>query len=94
MTLFYKQIYKDNKMMIILFQNILDKFNPGARQMITAGKAYLKALHGKYFAAFNLQIWAVDTVDPDRARQLLWYLYEYQYKCLYRHLLKPLTYIK
>lgn len=31
-----------------LFQNILDKFNPGARQMITAGKAYLKALHGEY----------------------------------------------
>ncbi|CAH1400584.1 unnamed protein product [Nezara viridula] len=25
--------------------NILDKFNPGARQMINAGKAYLKALH-------------------------------------------------
>lgn len=29
------------------FQNILDKFNPGARQLISAGKAYLKALHGK-----------------------------------------------
>lgn len=28
-------------------QNISDKFNPGARQMISAGKAYLKALHGK-----------------------------------------------
>ncbi|RZF35972.1 hypothetical protein LSTR_LSTR005385 [Laodelphax striatellus] len=26
-------------------QNILDKFNPGARQMINAGKQYLKALH-------------------------------------------------
>ncbi|KAJ9590480.1 hypothetical protein L9F63_016511, partial [Diploptera punctata] len=25
--------------------NILDKFNPGARQLINAGKAYLKALH-------------------------------------------------
>ncbi|KAJ8925121.1 hypothetical protein NQ315_001303 [Exocentrus adspersus] len=29
-----------------IFANILDKFNPGARQMINAGKAYLKALHG------------------------------------------------
>ncbi|KYM98443.1 hypothetical protein ALC62_10799 [Cyphomyrmex costatus] len=28
-------------------RNILDKFNPGARQLINAGKAYLKALHGK-----------------------------------------------
>ncbi|KAF7417742.1 hypothetical protein HZH68_000395 [Vespula germanica] len=26
-------------------ENILDKFNPGARQLINAGKAYLKALH-------------------------------------------------
>ncbi|GLG94295.1 Insulin receptor tyrosine kinase substrate [Gryllus bimaculatus] len=29
-----------------LRMNILDKFNPGARQLIQAGKAYLKALHG------------------------------------------------
>ncbi|XP_076381480.1 insulin receptor substrate 53 kDa [Megalopta genalis] len=29
-----------------IYKNILDKFNPGARQLITAGKAYLKALHG------------------------------------------------
>ncbi|CAH1132858.1 unnamed protein product [Ceutorhynchus assimilis] len=28
-----------------IYKNILDKFNPGARQMINAGKAYLKALH-------------------------------------------------
>ncbi|XP_073841559.1 insulin receptor substrate 53 kDa [Musca autumnalis] len=28
------------------FQNILEKFNPGARQLITAGKGYLKSLHG------------------------------------------------
>lgn len=28
-------------------QNILEKFNPGARQLINAGKSYLKALHGK-----------------------------------------------
>lgn len=33
---------------LILFQNILEKFNPGARQLISAGKAYLKALHGKF----------------------------------------------
>lgn len=32
----------------VLLQNILDKFNPGARQMINAGKAYLKALHSEY----------------------------------------------
>jgi len=31
-----------------LLQNILDKFNPGARQLINAGKAYLKALHGEF----------------------------------------------
>ncbi|XP_026469300.1 uncharacterized protein LOC113373210 isoform X2 [Ctenocephalides felis] len=29
-----------------IYKNILDKFNPGARQLISAGKAYLKALHG------------------------------------------------
>ncbi|XP_017794659.1 PREDICTED: uncharacterized protein LOC108576217 [Habropoda laboriosa] len=29
-----------------IYKNILDKFNPGARQLINAGKAYLKALHG------------------------------------------------
>ncbi|XP_037093959.1 brain-specific angiogenesis inhibitor 1-associated protein 2-like, partial [Pollicipes pollicipes] len=29
-----------------IYKNILDKFNPGARQLIAAGKAYLKALHG------------------------------------------------
>lgn len=33
---------------LLLFQNILDKFNPGARQLINAGKAYLKALHGEW----------------------------------------------
>jgi len=31
----------------LFLQNILDKFNPGARQLINAGKAYLKALHGE-----------------------------------------------
>uniref|UniRef100_A0A182QAT1 IMD domain-containing protein n=1 Tax=Anopheles farauti TaxID=69004 RepID=A0A182QAT1_9DIPT len=29
-----------------IYKNILEKFNPGARQLIGAGKAYLKALHG------------------------------------------------
>lgn len=33
----------------VLFQNILEKFNPGARQLITAGKGYLKSLHGKIY---------------------------------------------
>ncbi|GLH13837.1 Uncharacterized protein GBIM_18324 [Gryllus bimaculatus] len=28
-----------------IYKNILEKFNPGARQLINAGKAYLKALH-------------------------------------------------
>nr|CAH7764222.1 unnamed protein product [Callosobruchus chinensis] len=28
-----------------IYKNILENFNPGARQMISAGKAYLKALH-------------------------------------------------
>jgi hypothetical protein len=35
--------------MFSVLQNILDKFNPGARQLINAGKAYLKALHGEFF---------------------------------------------
>lgn len=29
-----------------LTQNILDKFNPGAKELISSGKTYLKALHG------------------------------------------------
>ncbi|KAI9564148.1 hypothetical protein GHT06_007886 [Daphnia sinensis] len=33
------------------YKNILDKFNPGARQLINAGKSYLKALHGAAAAA-------------------------------------------
>lgn len=36
-----------------MLQNILDKFNPGARQLINAGKAYLKALHGEFFCFYN-----------------------------------------
>lgn len=32
--------------MDVILQNILEKFNPGARQLINAGKSYLKALHG------------------------------------------------
>ncbi|CAL1293038.1 unnamed protein product [Larinioides sclopetarius] len=28
------------------YKNILEKFNPCARQLISAGKAYLKSLHG------------------------------------------------
>nr|CAH0106197.1 unnamed protein product [Daphnia galeata] len=33
------------------YKNILDKFNPGARQLINAGKSYLKSLHGAAAAA-------------------------------------------
>lgn len=36
----------NNRLLSLYFQNILEKFNPGARQLISAGKAYLKALHG------------------------------------------------
>ncbi|XP_071525740.1 LOW QUALITY PROTEIN: uncharacterized protein IRSp53 [Panulirus ornatus] len=32
-------------------KNLLDKFNPAARNLITAGKAYLKALHGAMSAS-------------------------------------------
>ncbi|CAL1299262.1 unnamed protein product [Larinioides sclopetarius] len=33
------------------YKNILEKFNPCARQLISAGKAYLKALHGAVAAS-------------------------------------------
>lgn len=48
-TNIYKHTHINTKILTVrvLLQNILDKFNPGARQMINAGKAYLKALHGK-----------------------------------------------
>ncbi|KAI8436012.1 hypothetical protein MSG28_004148, partial [Choristoneura fumiferana] len=51
-------------------QNILDKFNPGARQMITAGKAYLKALHGAA-AASRLYVDAVGKLGR-QAQQGTW----------------------
>ncbi|CAB3224243.1 unnamed protein product [Arctia plantaginis] len=57
-------------MMLVLFQNILDKFNPGARQMITAGKAYLKALHGAA-AASRLYVDAVGKLGR-QAQQGTW----------------------
>ncbi|KAK8395636.1 hypothetical protein O3P69_005622 [Scylla paramamosain] len=34
-----------------VYKNLLDKFNPAARNLITAGKAYLKALHGAMSAS-------------------------------------------
>ncbi|XP_067612858.1 uncharacterized protein DDB_G0287625 isoform X2 [Eurosta solidaginis] len=34
------------KMVDGVYKNILEKFNPGARQLISTGKGYLKALHG------------------------------------------------
>ncbi|XP_065564058.1 BAR/IMD domain-containing adapter protein 2-like isoform X2 [Artemia franciscana] len=37
---------EDFKFVDAVYKNILDKFNPGAKQLISAGKAYLKALHG------------------------------------------------
>ncbi|CAG9584700.1 unnamed protein product [Danaus chrysippus] len=53
-----------------LFTNILDKFNPGARQMITAGKAYLKALHGAA-AASRMYVDAVGKLGR-QAQQGTW----------------------
>jgi len=43
-----------NYLIKISLQNILEKFNPGARQLISAGKAYLKALHGKRIIIFEI----------------------------------------
>lgn len=56
--------------LIVLFQNISDKFNPGARQMISAGKAYLKALHGAASAS-RLYIDAVSKLGKN-SQQALW----------------------
>ncbi|XP_028168390.1 uncharacterized protein LOC114358591 isoform X1 [Ostrinia furnacalis] len=53
-----------------IYKNILDKFNPGARQMITAGKAYLKALHGAA-AASRLYVDAVGKLGR-QAQQGTW----------------------
>ncbi|XP_063599308.1 uncharacterized protein LOC134775688 isoform X3 [Penaeus indicus] len=39
------------KQVDLVYKNLLDKFNPAARQLITAGKAYLKALHGAMAAS-------------------------------------------
>ncbi|XP_039753941.1 uncharacterized protein LOC120629175 isoform X2 [Pararge aegeria] len=53
-----------------IYKNILDKFNPGARQMIMAGKAYLKALHGAA-AASRLYVDAVGKLGR-QAQQGTW----------------------
>ncbi|CAK1596229.1 unnamed protein product [Parnassius mnemosyne] len=53
-----------------IYKNILDKFNPGARQMITAGKAYLKALHGAA-AASRMYVDAVGKLGR-QAQQGTW----------------------
>nr|XP_045623993.1 pneumococcal serine-rich repeat protein-like [Procambarus clarkii] len=39
------------KQVDLVYKNLLDKFNPAARNLITAGKAYLKALHGAMSAS-------------------------------------------
>lgn len=46
MTLKMNDSEETGKLVDSVYKNILDKFGPGARQLITAGKAYLKALHG------------------------------------------------
>lgn len=53
-----------------IYKNILDKFNPGARQMINAGKAYLKALHGAA-AASRLYVDAINKLAR-QAQQGTW----------------------
>ncbi|XP_050300685.1 uncharacterized protein LOC126739170 [Anthonomus grandis grandis] len=53
-----------------IYKNILDKFNPGARQMINAGKAYLKALHGAA-AASRLYVDAISKLAK-QAQQGTW----------------------
>ncbi|XP_030749278.1 uncharacterized protein LOC115877282 [Sitophilus oryzae] len=53
-----------------IYKNILDKFNPGARQMINAGKAYLKALHSAA-AASRLYIDAIGKLAK-QAQQGTW----------------------
>ncbi|XP_049948369.1 brain-specific angiogenesis inhibitor 1-associated protein 2-like [Schistocerca serialis cubense] len=53
-----------------IYKNILDKFNPGARQLITAGKAYLKALHGAA-AASRLYVDAISKLAK-QAQQGTW----------------------
>ncbi|XP_060534879.1 uncharacterized protein LOC132707171 [Cylas formicarius] len=53
-----------------IYKNILDKFNPGARQMINAGKAYLKALHGAT-AASRLYVDAINKLAK-QAQQGTW----------------------
>ncbi|KAF8793714.1 hypothetical protein HNY73_001759 [Argiope bruennichi] len=35
------------------YKNILEKFNPCARQLISAGKAYLKSLHDSFLFFFT-----------------------------------------
>lgn len=58
------------KLVDSIYKNISDKFNPGARQMISAGKAYLKALHGAA-AASRLYIEAVSKLGKN-SQQALW----------------------
>ncbi|KAL1517063.1 hypothetical protein ABEB36_000876 [Hypothenemus hampei] len=53
-----------------IYKNILDKFNPGARQMINAGKTYLKALHGAA-AASRLYVDAISKLAK-QAQQGTW----------------------
>ncbi|EFA00091.2 hypothetical protein TcasGA2_TC002906 [Tribolium castaneum] len=53
-----------------IYKNILDKFNPGARQMINAGKAYLKALHGAA-AASRMYVDAINKLAR-QAQQGTW----------------------
>ncbi|XP_046382750.1 uncharacterized protein LOC124153533 [Ischnura elegans] len=54
-----------------IYKNILDKFNPGARQLINAGKAYLKALHGAA-AASRLYVEAITKLARQAQQGSTW----------------------
>ncbi|XP_068249790.1 uncharacterized protein IRSp53 isoform X2 [Palaemon carinicauda] len=58
------------KQVDLVYKNLLDKFNPAARQLITAGKAYLKALHGA-MAASKVYLEALTRVAR-HSQQGLW----------------------
>lgn len=58
------------KQVDLVYKNLLDKFNPAARTLITAGKAYLKALHGA-MSASKLYLEALTKVAR-HSQQGLW----------------------
>ncbi|XP_052129801.1 brain-specific angiogenesis inhibitor 1-associated protein 2-like [Frankliniella occidentalis] len=60
-----------SKMVDTVYKNILDKFNPAARQLISAGKVYLKALHGAA-AASRMYVEALSKLARHSQQQGSW----------------------